>query len=71
MTLSDAEAGARLEEYRALRPVCRQDELALLETALFLEEALGIQLTDAEIAPDTLGSFDSIRRLVALRRSRA
>lgn len=70
MNLGMADIEARLEEYRRLRPDPGRDELALLETALFVEEALGIRLCDEEIVAGNLGSFESIRRFVATRQGR-
>ena len=70
MNLGTADIEARLEEYRRIRPDPGRDELALLETALFVEEALGIRLHDDEIVAGNLGSFESIRRFVATRQGR-
>ena len=64
MKLDREQIEARLEEYQALRPDPGRDELAILEAALFLEEAFGIHVTDAEISRDALGSFGSLRRLL-------
>ena len=71
MNLGRADIEARLEEYRRIRPDPGRDELALLETALFVEEALGIHLCDDEIVDANLGSFESIRRFVATRQGHA
>jgi hypothetical protein len=56
-----------LDEYLEARPSPGVDGAALLETALFLEDAFGIILTDPEIDTEHLGTRDS---LVALLRSR-
>jgi len=66
-----ADVDARLEEYRSIRPDPGRDELTLLETALFVEEALGIRLSDDEIVAGNLGTFEAIRRFVAARRERS
>jgi hypothetical protein len=68
--MNQAEIDARLEEFRRLRPDPGRDELTLLETALFLEETMGILLSDEEIAPGQLGTFEDIRRFVAARQER-
>jgi hypothetical protein len=70
VNLGTAERDARLEEYRRVKPDPGRDELALLETALFVEEALGIRLRDDEIVAGNLGTFESIRRFVAARQGR-
>ena len=70
MTLDQAQIDARLEEYRRVRPDPGRDELTLLETALFVEEALGFRLSDDEIVPGNLGTFEAMRRFVATRQER-
>jgi acyl carrier protein len=70
VTLAPAEVDARIEEYREVRPVPGEDALALLETALFLEEALDIRLTDDEIVPENLATIEAIRRFLAKRQER-
>jgi hypothetical protein len=65
------EIDARLEEYRGIRPDPGKDELALLETALFVEEALGMRVRDDEIVAENLGTFEAIRRFVARRQGGA
>ena len=57
----------RLEEYARLCREPGRDELLLLEAALFLEESFHIHLSDAEISPDTLGTFALMERLVAAK----
>jgi hypothetical protein len=64
MTWNAARIDARINEYRDFRPEPGDDELVLLESALFLEEAFGILLSDEEITPAALGTHDSMRRLV-------
>jgi hypothetical protein len=61
------EIAERLAELTALGREPGGDELALLETALFLEEVFGIRLCDAEIASGTLGTFELIERFVAAK----
>jgi hypothetical protein len=65
MTLSQMQIDARLEEYRRVRPDPGRDELTLLETALFVEEAFGILLSDDDIVPQTLGTYAAMRRFIA------
>jgi len=43
------------------------EELRLLEAAIFVEESFGLVLSDDDIAPRNLGSSDAIRRFVASR----
>jgi hypothetical protein len=66
-----AEWESRLSEYSWLRADAGGNELALLEAALFVEEATGILIRDDEIIPENLGSIQAIRRFVAARRERA
>jgi acyl carrier protein len=70
VTLNQAVIDARLEEYRRVRPDPGRDELTLLETALFLEEALGIRISDEEIVHENLGTFEAIKRFTLTRRER-
>jgi hypothetical protein len=62
---------SRLDEYLQMRPDPRHDELSLLETALFVEDAFGIQLLDPEIEATHLGSRDSLLQLIQTRRGTA
>jgi len=39
-------------------------ELAQVEAAMYLEECFGVRITDAEIAPETLGNPEAIRRFL-------
>jgi len=72
MIPDEADMEARLEEYRRLRgAAAAADPLALLEAALFVEEATGIVLREDEIAPENLGSGPAMKRFVAARRERA
>jgi acyl carrier protein len=43
------------------------DSMAVLELVSALERRFGIQLSDDEMMPDTLGSIDAIRSLLARR----
>jgi hypothetical protein len=62
---------AVLDEYLAYHPFPAQDDLIRVETALFIEEAFGITLTDAEMGPETLGSRDTLRALLLSRTGKA
>ena len=70
MTLEPEQIEARLQEYLEARPDPGRDDLALLETALFVEEALGIRLSDDEIVQANLGSLAALRRFIATRPER-
>jgi hypothetical protein len=61
------EIAERLQEYAQIGREPGRDELSLLEAAMFLEESFHIRLTDAEIGPDTLGTFALMERLVAAK----
>jgi acyl carrier protein len=71
VSLGEGEVEDRLREYWAVRPFPGLDDLWLLETALFLEETLGIRLSEEEISQENLGTFEDIRRLAAEHRRRA
>jgi hypothetical protein len=53
-----------LDEYLAYMPRPAQDDAAVLETALFLEQAFDLTLTDAEMSPAALGTREAMRALV-------
>ncbi len=59
-----SQRNARLDEYLCMRPEPGRDELSLLETALFMEEAFGIRLSDAEIVFDELGTKEALQLLL-------
>ncbi len=65
MALNRTQTAARLDEYLGLHPEPGRDELSLLETALFVEEAFGIRLSDDEIVPAVLGSRESLMDLIS------
>ncbi len=55
---------SRLSEFLDSWSPPADKELAVIAIALYLEEVFRISLTDEEISPETLGSSDSIRRLL-------
>lgn len=58
-----------LTEYFSLPPRHHDTGLALIETALFLEQTFGIPFSDDAISNESLGSHDLIRRLVGTSRA--
>jgi len=67
VTLDGTQVEARLQEYLESRPDPGRDDLALLETALFLEETLALRLSDEDITGENLGSLAALRRFIASR----
>jgi hypothetical protein len=65
---ANPDIGEQLREYAQLRGEPGSDELSLLEAAMFLEETFEILLSDAEIAPGTLGTFALMEQLIAEKR---
>jgi len=53
-----------LNEFFSLPSRQRDTELGLIETALFVEQTFGIQLSDTDISNESLGSDNAIRRMV-------
>ena len=71
MTLDWDAVQARLDEYQQLTRESVGDDLGLLETALFLEESLGMTLCDEEIIPENLGTIEAVRDFVSRRHGSA
>ena len=67
MTWSTAKIDVQINEYKKVRPEPGNDELALLESALFLEGAFGILLSDEDITASQIGTYDSMRRFIIQR----
>jgi hypothetical protein len=65
MTSDRPDITGRLEEYSRLGREPGRNELFLLEAAMFLEESFHIHLSDAEISPESIGTFALMERLVA------
>jgi hypothetical protein len=63
--LSPEARRSRLAEYLALRPEPARDEMALLETWLYLEATFDVRFRDEEIVADRLSTEDRILRLLA------
>jgi acyl carrier protein len=58
------EVHERLAEFSGIRQNAGNDEAALLEVALFVEDMLGIVLSDEEICEENLGTLEAIERFV-------
>ena len=52
------------EEYSRIREDAGADEVALAESALFIEDALDITLSDDEICQQNLGTHRDMERFV-------
>jgi hypothetical protein len=59
--MTDDEARAALSDFESLVRGRPDQKIDPLEAALFLEDALGIKLSDSEISGPSLGDPDSIR----------
>ena len=55
---------AALADYARLRDPAGDPELEAVKAAIFLEDVFGVTLTDAQIAPDVIGSDAGMRSLV-------
>ncbi len=62
---------AALEDYAGLRDPAGDPELEAVKAAIFLEDVFGVTLTDAQIAPDVIGSPAGMRSLVTDRHGHA
>jgi hypothetical protein len=56
-----------LREAEALRDPDADPDLEAVRTAILLEDALGVVLTDDDITPGVLGDPDAVARLVERR----
>ena len=54
----------RLAEFSGIRQNAENDETALLEVALFIEDTFGLVLSDEEICEENLGTHEAIERFV-------
>jgi len=61
------EAMKRLEEFRGLRADPSEDEISLLEAALFLEDNFGLCLSDDDISKNHLGNHEAIEKFLLNR----
>jgi hypothetical protein len=66
-TMHEKEREILLDDYFSLPSKVQDPDLVAIEAALFIEQAFGLELSDGEISPATLGSEDAVRRLVASR----
>ena len=53
-----------IKEFAGIRKDAGKEEAALLEVALFLEEAFGFVLTDEEICEKNLGTHEETEKFV-------
>ena len=58
------EVRKRLAEFSGIRQNAGKEEAALLEVALFVEDMLGIVLSDEEICTENFGTHEAIERFV-------
>jgi hypothetical protein len=54
----------RLLEFSRAMPNAGEDEAALLEVALFVEDVFGIILSDEEICEENLGALEATEKFV-------
>ena len=65
--LTDAQVEEILQDHARLSGRVEDPQLAAVETAIFLEDAYDLVLTDDDIDPEVLGSVAGLRALVARR----
>lgn len=53
-----------IKEFAGIRKDAEEDEAALLEVALFVEEIFGFVLTDEEISEHNLGTHEKTEKFV-------
>ena len=58
------DVNARIKEFNNIREDARNDEAALLEVALFIEDVFGIILSDEEICEENLGTHHNLEVFV-------
>ena len=58
------EVRKRLAEFSGIRQNAGKEEAALLEVALFVEDMLGVVLSDEEICEENFGTHEAIERFV-------
>ena len=58
------DVNARINEFDNIREDARNDEAALLEVALFIEDVFGIILSDEEICEKNLGTHQNLEVFV-------
>ena len=54
----------RVNEFRNIREEAGNNEPALLEAAMFIEDSFGLVLTDDEICEANLGTYRNLERFV-------
>ena len=54
----------RIEEFRKIREPAGNEEPALLEVVLFIEDVFGLVLTDDEICEDNVGTYEKLKKFV-------
>jgi acyl carrier protein len=64
MIMNIQEIIKRIKEFSNIRDDAGDDEPALLEVALFIENEFGFVLTDDEICQDNLGTYQNLERFV-------
>jgi acyl carrier protein len=62
--MNELEVGKIIKEFAGTRKDAGNDEAALLEVALFIEEIFGFVLTDEEISEDNLGTHEGTEKFV-------
>lgn len=56
-----------IDDYLRMKGSDQALRSSVLETAMYIEDTLGIRLTDEDLRPEVLGSATAVRRLVQQR----
>lgn len=56
-----------LADYEAVHPASADAELEAVAAAIFLEDVFGVELTDADLTPEALGTVAAMRATLARR----
>ena len=62
--MKSEDVNARIKEFNNIREDAGNDEAALLEVALFIEDVFGIILSDEEICEENLGKHHNLEGFV-------
>lgn len=66
--MDEKEMDMLLDDHARLQQAMKDPGLAVIETALFLEQTFGLELSDDDISPARLGAPEAIRLRIAERK---
>ena len=62
--MKSEDVNARIKEFSSIREDAGNDEAAILEVALFIEDVFGILLSEGEICEENLGTHHNLEKFV-------